>query len=154
MSELIPIAGEAAEGAEQVETREKTVPAVPDSMPGLVAFLEEELVAADCPQTVSARLMVCHDEIVSNVIKFSGAKNITVRLEFVRASGMWRLTFIDSGFPWNPLVHADPDTTLSAEERPIGGLGILMVKKLMDDVRYMRDGDKNVLTMTVTARTV
>ena len=57
------------------------------------------------------------------------------------------LRFIDDGAPYDPLAHTDPDTTLSAEERPIGGLGIMMVKKIADAVTYSRDGDRNTLTV-------
>ena len=57
------------------------------------------------------------------------------------------LTFIDSGVPYDPLSRPDPDTTLSAEERRIGGLGIYMVKKSMDDVSYAYEDGKNVFTI-------
>ena len=57
------------------------------------------------------------------------------------------IEFEDSGTPYNPLAEADPNTSLSADEREIGGLGIFMVKKLMDDVRYRHEGGKNILTL-------
>ena len=57
------------------------------------------------------------------------------------------LTFIDSGVPYNPLEKDDPDTTLSAEDRKIGGLGIFLVKKSMDDMRYESKDGKNILTL-------
>ena len=57
------------------------------------------------------------------------------------------LTFIDSGVPYNPLKKDDPDTTLSAEDRKIGGLGIFLVKKSMDDMRYEFKDGKNILTL-------
>ena len=55
------------------------------------------------------------------------------------------LTFIDQGTPYDPLANKDPDITLSAEERDIGGLGILVVKKTMDDIRYEYSDGKNIL---------
>ncbi len=58
------------------------------------------------------------------------------------------ITFIDSGIPFNPLEQPDPDVTLSAEERNIGGLGIFMVKKSMDDMRYEYKNKQNILTIT------
>lgn len=58
------------------------------------------------------------------------------------------LTFVDEGTPYDPLKKEDPDTTLSAEDREIGGLGIFMVKKLMDDVSYKYEEGKNILTLT------
>jgi anti-sigma regulatory factor (Ser/Thr protein kinase) len=85
-------------------------------------------------------------------MKFSGAHDLRVRLEHGAPEGTWRLSFIDDGTPWNPLTHADPDITLSAEERPIGGLGLLMVKKMMDDVSYSRDGGTNVLRLRIAQK--
>ena len=58
------------------------------------------------------------------------------------------ITFVDRGMPFNPLDNKDPDTSLSAEERQIGGLGIFLVKKTMDEMRYERRGDENVLRIT------
>ena len=60
---------------------------------------------------------------------------------------MVSITFIDSGVPFNPLEKPDPDVTLSVEERGIGGLGIFMVKKSMDDVQYSYDNGFNILTI-------
>ena len=90
--------------------------------------------------------MVAVDEISTNIVSYSGSPDMTVRYELADNPGVVRITFIDSGKPWNPLKHDDPDITLGAEEREIGGLGILMVKKLMDDVSYeFRDG-RNILS--------
>lgn len=61
---------------------------------------------------------------------------------------MISITFSDSGKPYNPLEKPDPDVTLSAEERSIGGLGIFMVKKSMDDMRYEYKDGQNILTIT------
>ena len=57
------------------------------------------------------------------------------------------ITFIDKGVPYDPLTRPDPDITLSAEERQIGGLGIYMVKRSMDDLAYRREDGRNVLTI-------
>ena len=132
--------------------QEKTVPADATSMPGLVAFLEGALEATDCPPAISTKLMICQDEIASNVMKFSKARELTVRLEHDAGMSSWSLSFIDDGTPWNPLTHDDPDITLSAEERPIGGLGLLMVKKMMDEVIYVRENEKNVLRLRLARK--
>ena len=131
---------------------EKTVPADATSMPGLVAFLEGALEATDCPPAISTKLMICQDEIASNVMKFSKASELTVRLEHDAGMSSWSLSFIDDGMPWNPLTHDDPDITLSAEERPIGGLGLLMVKKMMDEVIYVRENERNVLRLRLARK--
>ena len=135
-----------------VAARELTVPADAKAMPDLVAFLEGALEAMDCPPAISTKLMICLDEIASNVMKFSGAHTLTVRLEHGAPPGTWRLSFADDGTPWDPLSHADPDITLSAEERPIGGLGLLMVKKMMDEVTYAREGETNVLRLQIAQK--
>ena len=132
--------------------QEKTVPADATSMPELVAFLEGALEATGCPPAISTKLMICQDEIASNVMKFSKANELTVRLEHDADMSSWSLSFIDDGTPWNPLTHDDPDITLSAEERPIGGLGLLMVKKMMDEVIYVRENEKNVLRLRLARK--
>ena len=139
-------------GARPESMLERTVSADMAAMPDLVAFLESALESMGCPLAITTKLMVCLDEIASNVMKFSGAHDLTVRLERGAPEGTWRLSFIDDGTPWNPLTHADPDITLSAEERPIGGLGLLMVKKMMDDVCYSRDGETNVLRLRIAQK--
>ena len=133
-----------------LQTRETTVRADAAEMPGLVSFLDGALAATGCPPRIAAKLMVCLDEIASNVMKFSGANTLTVRLE--RDNGTpcaWRISFIDDGTPWDPLKHDDPDISLPANERPIGGLGLLMVKKMMDGASYSREDGKNVLRLSI-----
>lgn len=130
--------------------QERTVPASMAEMPALVAFLEATLDAEACPPAITAKLMVCLDEIASNVMRYSGASRLTVRLSHGPAPAEWQLAFIDDGTPWDPLAHADPDVTLSAEERPIGGLGLLMVKRMTDDVRYSREDGTNVLRLRIS----
>ena len=130
---------------------ERTVPADTASMPGLVGFLEGALEVAGCPPAISTKLMICLDEIASNVMKFSKASELTVRLEHGADTSPWSLSFIDDGTPWNPLTHDDPDITLPAAERPIGGLGLLMVKKMTDEVTYVREGEKNILCLRISA---
>jgi anti-sigma regulatory factor (Ser/Thr protein kinase) len=69
----------------------------------------------------------------------------TVRVEVIEDPLAVTITFIDNGVPYDPLAKADPDTTLSAEERDIGGLGIYMVKKSMDDIIYEYKDGQNIL---------
>ena len=67
------------------------------------------------------------------------------------ADGRFIIVFRDRGIPYDPLRKSDPDITLGAEDRPIGGLGIFMVKKNMDKLEYSRSGGENILTMTKNA---
>lgn len=89
-------------------------------------------------------LHVILDEIASNIVKHSGASGFQVDVTFNHAAGTAKLLFVDDGKPYDPLTHEDPDTTLSAEERPIGGLGLLMVKKMSDSLSYKREHNRNV----------
>jgi len=127
-------------------TEELTVKAELAGMGPVAEFVERHLVGCEAPDDVRAEVMVAVDEISTNIVSYSGSPTMTVRYELAESPGVVRITFIDSGKPWNPLKHNDPDITLAAEERAIGGLGILMVKKLMDDVSYeFRDG-RNILS--------
>ena len=92
-------------------------------------------------------LHVILDEICSNIVKHSGASGFEVDVELVAEPACVKLIFADDGEPYDPLSHKDPDTTLSAEERPIGGLGIMMVKKMSNEMSYERVHDRNYLTV-------
>ena len=90
------------------------------------------------------------DEIYSNIVRY-GYRNrtgpIEVRVISREEQRRVMLQFIDEGVPYNPLTNTNPDITLSAEERQIGGLGIYMVKKTMDDVKYKYENDRNIFTI-------
>lgn len=125
--------------------REEAFEACLEGLGAGAAFVEASLSEGGCPPAVANRFQIAFDEIVSNIVRYSGATSFAVRV--VREVGAWAIVCSDTGRPWNPLEHADPDTTLAAEERPLGGLGLLMVKRLMDEVAYSRMGDRNVLTL-------
>ena len=92
-------------------------------------------------------LHIILDEICSNIVKHSGATCFEVDLEEKENPECVKMSFIDDGDEYDPLSHTDPDTTLSAAERPIGGLGIMMVKKMSDSITYERVGNRNVFTV-------
>ena len=94
-----------------------------------------------------AKLMVAVDEIYSNIVRYSGASEAKIQL--VKDGDSLRLVFCDNGKPYNPLDADEPDVTASAEDRAIGGLGIFMVRKMMDDVEYEYTGGMNKLTLTI-----
>lgn len=90
------------------------------------------------------------EELVSNVIFYAypkGSKN-SFSVEFTINNDIIEIILSDSGVPFDPTIAKEADITLSAEERPIGGLGIFLVKKIMDTVVYERKNDKNILKMT------
>ena len=110
------------------------------------AFLDECLGNSE-QQPILPVLHVILDEICSNIVKHSGASGFEVDIELMRDPSGIMLTFSDDGVAYDPLEHIDPDTTLPAEQRPIGGLGIMMVKRMSDTMRYERLHDRNYLSV-------
>ena len=113
-------------------------------------FIDAELEKLDCPMKIQLQMDVAVDELFSNISMYAypgAVGQATVRFSFDAACRAVSVTLIDSGVPYDPLKKEDPDVTLSAEERQVGGLGIFLVKKTMDDMVYERRGQQNVLTI-------
>ena len=111
-------------------------------------FVNEQLEALDCPMKAQMQIDIAIDELFGNIAHYAYNPEIgkaTVRVEVIEDPLAVVITFIDKGVPYDPLAKADPDTTLSAEEREIGGLGIYMVKKSMDDITYEYKDGQNIL---------
>ncbi|WP_316608615.1 ATP-binding protein [uncultured Ruminococcus sp.] len=121
--------------------------ATDDNLSVAMSYLGE-LLDIDCSPRARMHLEVAFEEIFVNIAHYAyGNKTGQVEILFDRTDDDLKITFIDSGKPYDPLAKPDPDTTLSAELRQIGGLGIFLVKKYMDDVAYeYRDG-KNIFSM-------
>lgn len=111
-------------------------------------FLDEQFAQTGCSRKTFMQIEISVEEIFVNISHYAYAPDTGMACIAVDISdGKALITFEDSGIPYDPLARPDPDITLSAEDRDIGGLGIFMVKKSMDDVRYeYRDG-KNILTL-------
>lgn len=127
--------------------KELTVNAVLENMPKVTEFVDEQLEAFGCPPRAQAQIDIAVDELFGNIVRYAyqpGVGPATVRVE-VTGEPAVILTFIDNGVPYDPLKKADPDTTLSAEERQVGGLGIFMVKKSMDEIAYEYQDGQNIL---------
>ncbi len=133
--------------------KELTLPAARENIPAVIDFVNRELKSVGCPMKTEAQIDIAIDELYSNIANYGyDGENgrVLVRLETEIRPRAVTISFIDEGRPFNPLEREDPDVSLSARERKIGGLGIFMVKKSMDDVRYeYRDG-KNILTIRKT----
>lgn len=130
--------------------KELTIDATVENIAAVTAFVDEQLKRLGCSTKTQMQVDIAIDELFGNIANYAyhpetGAA--TVRVEVAENPLAVVITFIDSGVPYDPLAKADPDISLSAEERGIGGLGIYMVKKTMDDVFYeYRDG-KNFLVI-------
>ena len=120
-----------------------------EGMGELIPAYRSLLIGYD-PLKIRMKIDLAIDELIANVANYayaSGKGEVTVRFAFDEADRMVSITFIDEGVPYDPLKKRDPDVTLSAAERQIGGLGIFLVKKTMDSMEYKRENDCNILTI-------
>ena len=128
--------------------KEMTITATLDNIPAVTDFVDEKLGRYSFPNKVITQINIAIDELFSNIARYAYYPDVgpaTVRVEVEKDPPAVVITFIDKGQPYDPLSSKEPDVSLSAEERKIGGLGIFMVRKLMDDISYeYRDG-KNIL---------
>ena len=131
--------------------KEWTLDATVENIAVITDCIEAELDAIGCPMKAKMQIGIAVDELFGNIAHYAYGTGIgvaTVRLSVQYDKKAVSLTFIDSGVPYNPLVKEDPNTALSANERQIGGLGIYLVKKTMDDMTYSYRDGQNVLTIT------
>lgn len=121
-----------------------------ENLDQVLGFVDEEMEKYGCPMKVMMQVDIAVEEIFVNIARYAYHPEIgqaTVKVDVKEEPLSVTIIFMDGGVPYDPLKKEDPDVTLSAEERQIGGLGIFMVKKSMDHVSYeYRDG-KNILTI-------
>ena len=130
--------------------KELTIEATTDNIPAVTDFVNEQLEELGCSMKVQMQIDIAIDELFGNIAHYaysSETGRATVRVELIEAPLSVVITFIDNGVPYDPLKKEDPDTSLSAENRQIGGLGIYMVKKSMDAVSYEYRNGQNILTV-------
>ena len=129
---------------------ELTVAATIENIETVTNFVNEQLEALNCSMKAQMQIDIAIDELFGNIAHYAYNPEIgqaTVRVDVMEDPLSVVITFIDNGVPYDPLAKADPDTTQSAEEREIGGLGIYMVKKSMDEVTYEYRDCQNILTI-------
>lgn len=106
------------------------------------------------PDQIRFAIDLSLEEIVTNVMCYGmrdqEKPQIVIRLR--HQEGELLAEVEDNGCPFNPFSRPDPDTTLALEDRPIGGLGVYLVRNLMDEVHYVRNADHNLITMTKRIR--
>jgi anti-sigma regulatory factor (Ser/Thr protein kinase) len=121
-----------------------------DELTRLAEALTEFCGRHGVPDESRITLNVALEEIVTNIISyaFDGARERSIDLELGLRDGSLRAIVADDGIAYNPLQHALPDVTLPLEKRRIGGLGIVLITRLVDDVTYERTGGRNVLTIS------
>jgi len=126
------------------------VAATKENLETVTAFLDEILDEKDCPLKFRLQVDLALEEMYINIANYAYTPKtgeMELRVAFDEAERELTLVLIDSGIPYDPLAKKDPDVTLSAEKRKIGGLGIYLVKKTMDSMTYERRDGRNIVTM-------
>ena len=124
------------------------VPALPEKLDEVTAFIDGVLEENGCPMKMQMQIDLAVEEIFVNIASYAyGGANGDAEIGLFVENGEITMVFTDAGIAYDPLAKPDPDVTLSADDRPIGGLGIFLVKKIMDAVTYRRENGLNVLTV-------
>jgi len=135
--------------------KELHIAATVENIEKVTDFVNEQLEGLNCPVKARMQIDIAIDELFGNIAHYAYKPDVgdaTVRVEVVESPLSVIITFIDGGVPYDPLTAADPDTTLSAEERAIGGLGIFMVRKSMDEISYRYENGSNILSIRKNLR--
>lgn len=130
---------------------EITIEAKIENLNEVLAFVDGQLEELGCPIKAQMQIDIAVEEIFVNIASYAytpGVGNAVVRFESSQDPASVTITFIDSGVPYDPVQKDDPDVTLSAEERGIGGLGIYMAKKAVDDMKYVYRDGQNILSIS------
>ena len=127
-----------------------TVPAKIEYVEEINAFVDAELEVYDCPMMTQTEIELAIEEIFVNIASYAyhpADGEAEVRCEILQDPLRVELQFLDSGKPYDPLAKEDADTSVEALEEREGGLGILLIKKTMDDMKYVYENGKNILTI-------
>ena len=128
----------------------KTFKAQTEALSDSLGFVDRMLEKYECPMKIQTAVCVALEEIFVNVARYAykdGEGDVELGIGIDKESRTVTFRMTDSGVPFDPLKKPDPDITLSADERDIGGLGIFITKKTMDSVEYVYENGKNILTM-------
>ena len=128
---------------------ELTLDATVENLDRVLSVVEEYLNELHCPLRTQMRLAVVVEELYVNIASYAyapGTGPAALRVDVEEEGRVVAITFVDQGVPYDPLAKPDPDVTLAAENRKIGGLGIFMCKKIMDEMVYQRKDGRNILT--------
>ena len=128
----------------------KTFPAKIESLNEVLGFVEEMLEGFECPMKIQMAICVAIEEVFVNIAHYAYPESVgdmTLHIGLDEESRAITFLVTDKGVPFDPLKRPDPDITLSAEEREIGGLGIFITKKTMDSLSYSYENGENILTM-------
>lgn len=132
--------------------KELKIEATIENLSKVFKFLQESLDTCDAPSKVKRQIKLCVEEIYMNITHYAynpetGMAKIGVDVIGGENPERVVISFVDEGKPYDPLAKQDPDLELSLDDRPIGGLGIYLVKTTMDSVAYEHKDGQNVLTI-------
>ncbi|MBO6194093.1 MAG: ATP-binding protein [Clostridiales bacterium] len=136
--------------ADVIDNNELTIEALAENLAIVTEFVDVRLEQVNCPMKAQMQIDVALEEIFINIANYAyqpGKGPATVRVDVADDPLTVTITFVDHGIPYDPLAKDDPDVTLPADQREIGGLGIFMTKKLMDDVVYEYKDGSNILRL-------
>ena len=114
-------------------------------------FINMQLEEAGCPQKSIFQIDVAIDELFGNIARYAyqgTTGNVLVRFQTKQTPPSAVITLIDKGIPFNPLECDDPDISLPTGDRPIGGLGVFLSRKIMDEIRYEYTNGQNIMHIT------
>ena len=129
---------------------ELTLDATVENLDKVLAFVDKFLEGMDCPPKTQMQIDVAVEELFVNIAHYAYTPNqgqATIRIEAEADPTAVSITLMDRGIPYDPLAKDDPDVSLSADKREIGGLGIFMTKKSMDEILYEYKDGRNILTL-------
>ncbi len=129
--------------------KELFITADTDNLDKVIEFVDENLRELSCADKIRMKLELATEEIFVNIANYAyaGTGEAYIGIEATEDKKSVKIIFKDSGIKYNPLLKADPDVSLPAEKRRIGGLGILLVKKIADEISYEYIDGNNVLTV-------
>ena len=130
--------------------REMDIAATLENLDTVMAFVDQQLEEVGCSMKAQMQIDIAVEEVYVNIAHYAynpEVGGVTIRVQIEEEPLAVILTFIDKGKPYDPLAKEDPDVTLAVEDRQIGGLGIFMVKKSMDNVSYEYNEGRNILTL-------
>lgn len=133
-----------------ITMKELNTPAEIAALNTVIAFIDEQLEAVGCPMKIQMQLELAAEEIFVNIASYAyapGTGSALIRMGIADDPLTAVIIFTDSGVQYDPLAKEDPDIHMSAKERKIGGLGIFLTKKTMDEVTYEYKDGHNILTL-------
>lgn len=151
MKNLNKQALQAAQTSQSCFSESVTVAAKKENIEKLTEFAKDFFVRAECPKDMITDFCVAIDEAAANICSYAypaGADGtLSLSCRFDKALGEYGVSFSDSGIPFDPLKAPAADTSAPASERAIGGLGIHIMRTLMDNIKYEYSDGRNILSM-------